>query len=123
MILLDLLLVAILFSPYSMTRGISWIDETEVWQYNPVYSDEFMLLAFTPLFTLTMIYQTMADALLGKVSLLFSLIIGGMYSVNALFASPFLDAQDYIPHMGTYILIFVFPVQLLILRKNGSFNV
>ena len=124
LVLLDVLLMALLFSPYSMTHdGINWIDETQVWQYNPVYSDEFMLIAFAPLFTLTMIYQFLTDTLLGKVSLIFGLIVGGMYSLNALFASPFLDAQDYRPHVGTYILILVFPVQLLILRKNDSLNV
>ena len=121
--LLDLLLIALLFTPYSMTRGTNLIDGTEIWQYNPVYSDEFMLLAFTPLFTLTMIHQIMTDTLLGKVSFIFGLILGGMYSFNALLATPFLDAQDYTSHVGTYILILVFPVQLLILRKEGSLNV
>ena len=115
--------MALFFSPYSMTRGISWIDGTEVWQNNPVYSDEFMLICFVPILTLTLIYQALTDTLLGKVSLIFGLIIGATYSLNALFASPFLDAQDYRPHVGTYILILVFPVQLLILRKNDSLNV
>lgn len=121
--LLDLLLLALFFSPYSMTRGISWIDEREIWHYNPVYSDELMLIYFVPLLVLTLIYQAWTNTLLGQVSLIFGLLIGGIYSLNALFASPFLDAQDYSPHVGTYILILVFPVQLLILRKNGSLNV
>lgn len=121
--LLDLLLLALFFSPYSMTRGISWVDESEIWHYNPVYSDELMLICFVPLLALTLIYQAWTNTLLGQVSLIFGLLIGGIYSLNALLASPFLDAQDYSPHVGTYILILVFPVQLLILRKNGSLNV
>ena len=107
--LLDLLLLALFFSPYSMTRGISWIDEREIWHYNPVYSDELMLICFVPLLALTLIYQAWTNTLLGQVSLIFGLLIGGIYSLNALFASPFLDAQDYSPHVGTYILINAYP--------------
>ena len=123
LVLLDFLLIALFFSPYSVTRETSWVDGTEMWQNNPVYSDEFMLICFVPLLILTLIYQVFKETLLGKVSLIFALIIGATYSLNALFASPFLDAQDCKPHVGTYILILVFPVQLLILRKNGSLNV
>jgi hypothetical protein len=82
LVLLDFLLIALFFSPYSVTRETSWVDGTEMWQNNPVYSDEFMLICFVPLLILTLIYQVFKETLLGKVSLIFALISRSLRTIQ-----------------------------------------
>jgi hypothetical protein len=95
------------------------MDSSEIWEYNPVYSDEIMLIGFAPLFTLTLLYHFIRNKLFKRICLISNIVISGLFAINAVFASPFLDAQDYISHVGTYILILIFPILLLILRNDN----
>lgn len=117
-ILLDVILIVLFFSPYSMTGPGDEPYDPNQWEYHPIYSDIFMMAGYFPLLFLTLAYQIVQHKQAKKVLMIILLSYSGMLSLNALIARPFLDSQDYIPHLGTYLLIAVFPINLLIFRKD-----
>ena len=124
LVVLDFQLIALFFSPYSMTRTvISTNGQTNVaWDYHPVYSDEIMLLGYAPIAILTLVFQSAKRKFIRKAALTINVVISFFLTANALFAIPFLDGDGYIPHVGTYLLITIFLNLLIIFIVDEKVN-
>jgi len=123
---LNLVVVIILFVPYSYSLGQTYEAEELHWISNFIFNELDLIIFYSPVLILTITFQITSKKIYRKILLILNMIISLCQLVIALFSLVF-PIQDFLPGIGMFLIVSLFPLITVIyiiesLERAGKNN-
>jgi hypothetical protein len=132
-ITINILILVLALFPIS-SNFISIQEELEVWRSNYVWNNLELAISVMPVIILWILVQLISGTIIKFMATLFAIILSAINFVHSIQATLLLS-PDFIPKIGTYVLVIVFPLLIVyslvevrrminesteVIDKNGS---